>query len=810
MRRTASYRVGAVTYKSIKANPSVAPAKITAMAIKRPLDALAHPNCPPELWWRLAVDYPLEARESVTWDLNALSEPDRWGRLEAMNARFWLINYETRLAPVERRTLAVLASRRIFYLVEPHMQNETQWSYATRMAEDYIQGQATDEDLARAHYSTEQFVRNRTGGHDGPFERAMRTLPLPALASASEAMLQTTLFSMLAIALEVAERHDLGSWVVSTILNSHYAPALVAQNPAYTAIAYALQEESVWQWHHMLRVLKGAVGAIRRTQKSIKADSVAKPEDIDWLRKKDELAALSHPNCPIDLWWRLAPSYPLEAPQTSAGQLFLLEAPARWQALEQEHAWDWINDLQKRLTPVERMRLAAEYAERVLPLFEGLRPHETLPRETLDAVLAYCNGAADVVALTEAYYKIARLQATLAAEIKPLGFDKPAYAALAAAINVVDSIAHAANGNLFSAAYATAGAFSYGEIARLWEISEDPNRYAKAEQVAAQAWQWCWHRLVDTLREKEGAIGKKNKAKGQTSTRVMYKLGHTTATRGGAMTSKPRISGYEEHHNHRELESHRGRQQPQMPQDMIHLQRLGLSKRDAPADVEEHRGRLRRLVIITGLSPNEAARFYIAMHPLFSTEESAQDVLASIKARWHLPLAELRTGAVDNHIAFSREGWFSKEDGMLFLRTWVDWLAAPTPTRTRQTHPAAYCQAGLYLSLLEAPTPLVVDEDEEAEEEVVPAAVGDQEGYSVELTRQAEKDYWQTPLDVRRRISDLLARLANDARPHGAIRLKSDRETHRARVGYYRIFYRIDDADRTVFVTGVSHRSSAY
>ncbi|MFC7218759.1 type II toxin-antitoxin system RelE/ParE family toxin [Streptomyces polyrhachis] len=56
---------------------------------------------------------------------------------------------------------------------------------------------------------------------------------------------------------------------------------------------------------------------------------------------------------------------------------------------------------------------------------------------------------------------------------------------------------------------------------------------------------------------------------------------------------------------------------------------------------------------------------------------------------------------------------------------------------------------------------------------------------------------------------DLVTGLATDPRPPGAKKL-AGQERWRVRAGEYRVLYTIDDADRTVRIERIAHRSAVY
>ncbi len=85
---------------------------------------------------------------------------------------------------------------------------------------------------------------------------------------------------------------------------------------------------------------------------------------------------VTDPECPADLWWRLAEVYPLEAQASVLYPLLTLEAPERWTALEEVHLQAWVEDAIKKLPRLEQQLLAVDCLERVLPLYEISCPND--------------------------------------------------------------------------------------------------------------------------------------------------------------------------------------------------------------------------------------------------------------------------------------------------------------------------------------------------------------------------------------------------------------------------------------------------
>lgn len=57
------------------------PEEIRRIAKMDPLRALLNANCPPDLWWELAEQYPREAEKSLGFGLQTLDNPGRWQRI---------------------------------------------------------------------------------------------------------------------------------------------------------------------------------------------------------------------------------------------------------------------------------------------------------------------------------------------------------------------------------------------------------------------------------------------------------------------------------------------------------------------------------------------------------------------------------------------------------------------------------------------------------------------------------------------------------------------------------------------------------
>ena len=80
---------------------------------------------------------------------------------------------------------------------------------------------------------------------------------------------------------------------------------------------------------------------------------------------------------------------------------------------------------------------------------------------------------------------------------------------------------------------------------------------------------------------------------------------------------------------------------------------------------------------------------------------------------------------------------------------------------------------------------------------------------SIEFLASAAKELAKLDRAVQRRIAARIDRLASDPRAN-AIKLRGADDVWRARVGDYRILYRIEDARLVVLVIRFGHRRQVY
>lgn len=82
--------------------------------------------------------------------------------------------------------------------------------------------------------------------------------------------------------------------------------------------------------------------------------------------------------------------------------------------------------------------------------------------------------------------------------------------------------------------------------------------------------------------------------------------------------------------------------------------------------------------------------------------------------------------------------------------------------------------------------------------------------FNVIITSRAEKELRQLDRQIKNRVTKAALNLADDPRPAGCLKVKSEEKLWRVRVGDYRIGYEVDDAKREVTIIKVGHRNEFY
>ncbi|MFO7629653.1 MAG: type II toxin-antitoxin system RelE/ParE family toxin [Prochlorococcaceae cyanobacterium] len=82
--------------------------------------------------------------------------------------------------------------------------------------------------------------------------------------------------------------------------------------------------------------------------------------------------------------------------------------------------------------------------------------------------------------------------------------------------------------------------------------------------------------------------------------------------------------------------------------------------------------------------------------------------------------------------------------------------------------------------------------------------------YRIEFVRSAAKAYTQLDPVLQRRVDRELSRLSETPRHPGVIRLQSDDELYRVRIGDLRLLFNVEDQVLLVLIVKIGHRGSVY
>jgi len=214
------HSVGARTRGEILADPMATAEEVKSLKKKHPLDVLNHPNCPEELWWQLVGKYPLEAPQSPLWELNLLSTPERWKKLQEDKTGAWIRAYANKLPDEPQRLFAVECARRVLPIFEQKYPKDTTPRRALVAAEWFAKGVINARSLAE--------------GRD-----AAKTL-------ASQMPNSAATYSVLAAAAAANATASTASWDATGY--AAYASKMAMQGPT-------LKERS-WQWERLQDYLR--------------------------------------------------------------------------------------------------------------------------------------------------------------------------------------------------------------------------------------------------------------------------------------------------------------------------------------------------------------------------------------------------------------------------------------------------------------------------------------------------------------------------------------------------------------------------
>ena len=82
--------------------------------------------------------------------------------------------------------------------------------------------------------------------------------------------------------------------------------------------------------------------------------------------------------------------------------------------------------------------------------------------------------------------------------------------------------------------------------------------------------------------------------------------------------------------------------------------------------------------------------------------------------------------------------------------------------------------------------------------------------YSVEITPHAERELRRLDRSTQNRILPIALALADNPRPYGCLKVKTEKNRWRIRVGEWRIGYEISDGSRVVRIVAIGHRREFY
>ena len=465
--------VGNRSDAEVQLDPLATPEEIERLSWQDPLSALSHPNCPLPLWKELAAECPMEAPSTPAGQLFLLEHPGLWGELERANLSRWIEKYSAWGSREGRRLFAVECAERVLPLFEAKYPADDRPRCAIAAARAYAQGIGSEDAMMAARGEAIK-------AHDHASRKGHQTAAAEACGAAHAAA--STMHQMRLVFAYAAEA-----------AGSAAAEIAFGQSPltkAFQAASNAAEhEERRWQWARLQEYVqslmpqkevpqdKGKVGGRKHT--AVQADPQATAREITSMSQTKPIEALQHPNCPIELWWKLARHYPLEAMASMLFDLMTMEAPERWVRLEQSHAKDWMKYVATRgLLSDQKMRLlVADIAEHVLPLFEQRKRQDASPRSAIETARLFAQGQA-----TDQEMSNASVLATHGA--KDVGEDNAAESAgLAAAwcaspVNIVQIIENTS----YSAAWAA--------------------HYARGRTVDAlnAEYAWQWQRFLAYLR----------------------------------------------------------------------------------------------------------------------------------------------------------------------------------------------------------------------------------------------------------------------------------------------------------------------
>lgn len=233
--RSKETRVGARGLLKIEADPQATPEEIRRLPKKK---ALAHVNCPPELWWELAALHPMEAQASTLYELITLMEPGKWDELEKANAEKWIDRFMGHLPVPSQHLFSADCAEHVLPFFENVFPDDDRPREAIRMRRVLAQGLTN---TAEGSWVAASKAAAKAGRHAA----RMAEDSAPTSQAVREAR-----------------------WTARGAANAAAGPAVgssVAYAPAAAALVFgkggSAIPERMWQWRRLQAYLRGEVGS---------------------------------------------------------------------------------------------------------------------------------------------------------------------------------------------------------------------------------------------------------------------------------------------------------------------------------------------------------------------------------------------------------------------------------------------------------------------------------------------------------------------------------------------------------------------
>jgi len=452
------------TYAAIEKDPQATAEEVRLLSLSSPIVALNHPNCPIELWWELAAEYPLDAASSLLYDLFTLEEPARWGEMEREEIGEWIRIYGEQLPSHKRTLFAMDCVEHVLPLWESkNPKDQGPWR-AIQAQRQYANGKLSQD-------AWEEACNESHEAGDG-----------------AETIAETRIAH--------AAGEDDFAWAATLAAESmFYAEPTTYSGAKPVAALDAEFNERLWQWDLLQKRLpkrsktggKDRVGARFATE--VINDPQATEEEIKTILNPYPMAQLHHCNCPEELWWSLASVWVVEAMRSPLFELNTLAAPERWQEMEQKKAALWIRRYLKDLKENQQRLFAADCAEHVLHLFETVYPIDKAPRIAIETARHFATHPATQESIRELRRAFATADKSAAK-----AFDNSAsYDAFA---DAAQAAAYAANLDDGFAGQVVAHAASAAGYAAYALPDKDAQQTSETNEMI-----WQWHHLLGYLQQ---------------------------------------------------------------------------------------------------------------------------------------------------------------------------------------------------------------------------------------------------------------------------------------------------------------------